>query len=140
MSKKIKKERITLKEAIKNIPHDWAYCNDSGMCPYWRLRKCHSKGQMITKAKKAQIIGIPTWYSKRHELEYCMFLRQYLSIQDGCKDCGINEDDPENNYGDMSIPKKRRISNRETADMYKEIFPEESEFIDQIVQEDNLEY
>ena len=169
MSKKIKKERITLKEAIENIPHDWAYCLDSRKCPYWRLRKCHSKGQMITKAKKDQIIGIPVWYSRNHELEYCMFLRKYLSIQDGCKDCGINEDFTEemlneelkslNEYYAENSPEKlpatkeeilefngydkpfrARIKNREYADFYKEMFPEESDLIDKIVEEDNLTY
>ena len=168
MARKAKK-RITLEEAIKNVPHDWAYCLDSGRCPYWRLRKCHSKGQMITKAKKAHIIGIPIWYSRRHELEYCMFLREYLSIQDGCKDCGINEDFTEemlkeelndlNDYYAEHQPEKlpatreeilefhgyekpfrARLKNREYADYYKEKFPEEANLIDRIVEEDQLEY
>lgn len=138
MARKAKK-RITLEEAIKNVPHDWAYCLDSGRCPYWRLRKCHSKGQMITKARKAHIIGIPIWYSRRHELEYCMFLREYLSIQDGCKDCGINEYDETGNYGEEYLEQKR-LKNREFADYYKEKFPEESELIDKIVEEDKLDY
>ena len=168
MARKAKK-RITLEEAIKNVPHDCAYCLDSGRCPYWRLRKCHSKGQMITKAKKAHIIGIPIWYSRRHELEYCMFLREYLSIQDGCKDCGINEDFTEemlkeelndlNDYYAEHQPEKlpatreeilefhgyekpfrARLKNREYADYYKEKFPEEANLIDRIVEEDQLEY
>ena len=169
MARKAKK-RITLEEAIKNVPHDWAYCLDSGRCPYWRLRKCHSKGQMIAKAKKAHIIGIPIWYSRRHELEYCMFLREYLSIQDGCKDCGINEDlTPEMIAAEIEADKKyraehpdctmellteeeilkyhgyekpfrARLKNREYADYYKEKFPEEADLIDRIVEEDHLEY
>lgn len=171
MAKKTKKQRITLAEAIERIPHDWAYCLDSGRCPYWRLRKCHSKGQMITKAKKAHIIGIPIWYSRHHELEYCMFLREYLSIQDGCKDCGINEDlTPEMikeeieadkayhdkyhpdepytplteaeilEYNGYKKPFRARLKNREYADFYKEMFPEEADLIDKIVEEDHLEY
>ena len=168
MARKAKK-RITLEEAIKNVPHDWAYCLDSGRCPYWRLRKCHSRGQMITKAKRDHVVGIPIWYSGRHELEYCMFLREYLSIQDGCKDCGINEDfteemlqeaiedlseyykehDPEKypatreeilEFHGYEKPFRARLKNREFADYYKEKFPEEADLIDKIVEEDQLTY
>ena len=82
MAKKRIKHKITLKEDIDRIPHDWAYCLDSGRCPFWTIRKFRSKGQMIRKAKKAQIFGIPVWHSRYHRLEYCAFLKQYLSIQD----------------------------------------------------------
>lgn len=94
---------------------------------------------MITKAKKAHIIGIPIWRGRRHELEYCVFLREYLSIQDGCKDCGINEYDETGGYGEEYLEQKR-LKNREFADYYKEKFPEESELIDKIVEEDKLDY
>ena len=140
MAKKRIKHKITLKEAIDRIPHDWAYCLDSGRCPFWQVRKCHSKGQMLRKAKEAQIFGLPIGHERQHVLEYCAFLGQYLSIQDGCKDCGINEDDPDGNYGDMDLPKRARIKNREYADFYKEKFPEEADLIDKIVEEDKLEY
>lgn len=149
MSKKIKKEKITLKEAIERIPHNECYCNDSGRCPYWRLRNL-TRTKMIRIAKSKEWFGIPSWYYRHNQLEYCVFLKDWLYIQDGCKDCGINEDitedqkwiDPEhpNDRCYSSIPYRRRIKNREAADMYKEMFPEESDLIDKIVKEDNLTY
>ena len=138
MAKKRIKHKITLKEAIDRIPHDWAYCLDSGRCPYFQFRTM-TKNRFIRVAKKNELL-VPIWYEEQHVLEYCTFLRQYLSIQDGCKDCGINEDDPDGNYGDMDLPKRARIKNREYADYYKEKFPEEIDLIDKIVEEDKLEY
>ena len=66
-----------------------------------------------------------------------MFLKGYLSIQDGCKDCGINEYDFDEDGNQVNL---KRIKNREFADFYKEMFPEESDLIDKIIEEDKLEY
>ena len=125
---KQKKKPITLKEAIDRIPHDPYYCLDSGECPFWQLRNFSSKGKQYRKARKSNILGIPTYYCSdgRHQLEYCAFLRIYLWCQDGVKECGINCDDPEGGYMDPNLPselnpvKQARIQNREYADMYKE--------------------
>ena len=146
--RKIKKHRITLKEAIDNIPHNECYCNDSGRCPYWNLRK-FNKNKWNKLCDKYELLA-PCYYGSMHILEYCSFLKTYLSIQDGCKDCGINEDiteaqkriDPEHpdDPCHSAIPYRRRITNREYADMYKEKFPDEVELIDKIVEEDNIEY
>lgn len=159
-----KKHIVTLAEAIDRIPHDEFYCNDSGRCPFWQLRK-FSKNKQIKIVQKYHIFGIPTWYARTHELEYCSFLKEYLSIQDECKDCGINCDYPQSKYNDYLkyLEEKykdkepefykeciedakeydiftRRIQNREYADYLKEKFPDEAELIDKIVIEDKLEY
>ena len=164
MSRKAKKHIVTLKEAIDRIPHDEFYCLDSGRCPFWQLRK-FSKGKLHKLRLKHHIWALPIWYSKSHQLEYCSFLREYLSIQDGCKDCGINCDYPQSKHDEymkylekeykekdsefyaecMEDAKEydiftRRIENREYADFYKERFPEEADLIDRIVEEDHLEY
>lgn len=165
---KTQKKRITLAEAIQNIPHDEFYCLDSGRCPYFTVRYL-SENKYKALMKKG---GIVPQYGKRdnkYPLEYCMFLRDYLGIQDGCKDCGINCDVPEEvaaedkaytdeyrangeepyaskddewlvKYGYMKKAYRRRIENREYADFYKEKLPEEIELIDRIVEEDQLEY
>ena len=36
----------------------------------------------------------PSW-SRRERMEYCALLHDFLFIQDGVKDCGINDDWPE---------------------------------------------
>lgn len=138
MAKKRTKHKITLKEAIDRIPHDPDYCNDSGRCPYFRIRNL-TRTKMIRIAKSKTWFGIPSWYFKRNKLEYCVFLKDWLYIQDGCKDCGINEYDETGGYGEEHC-KRRRITNREFADHYKEQFPEESDLIDKIVEEDKIEY
>ncbi len=162
MSKK-QKHKITLKEAIALIPHDTCYCNDSGHCPFNYFRKVSkTKYKELTKAEEGCFKVLCQY--KEPVLEWCSFLNQPLSIQDGCKDCGINEDYPQEKYDaymkwleeevkdddpeyyeeclkdDDRKPFRRRIANREYADFYKEMFPEETDLIDKIVKEDNLEY
>lgn len=138
MAKKRIKHKITLKEALDRIPHDPDYCNDSGRCPYFRIRNL-TRTKMIRIAKSKEWFGIPSWYFKRNQLEYCVFLKDWLYIQDRCKDCGINEYDETGGYGEDYLEQKR-LKNREFADFYKKKFPEEADLIDKIVEEDKLEY
>lgn len=130
------KHRITLEEAIKNIPYDECYCNDRGTCPFFRLRYL-TRTKMLRIAKDKDWFGIPACHYKRNRLEYCLLLDDWLSVQDGIKDCGINKF-----YIDEDIEQsdKKRICCREAADMYKEMFPEESDLIDKIIEEDHVEY
>ena len=158
------RHRVTLSEAISLIPHDQCYCNDSGHCPYNYFRRVSkTKYEKLTRTEKGYFKILCQY--KEPALEWCAFLNEPLSVQDGCKDCGINCDYPlkeheeylkwlETEYKD-SDPKhyeealKRagdlkpftaRICNREYADFYKEKFPEEVDLIDKIVKEDKLEY
>ena len=135
LMRKREKHIITLKEALEKIPHNEFYCNDSGVCPYFRLRKL-TRSKMLRIARSKDWFGIPSYYYKNNQLEYCVFLQDWLWVQDGCKDCCINED----YYDEDDKLISRRITNREAADEYKERFPEESDLIDKIVQEDHLEY
>ena len=161
---KPKKHKITLSEAISLIPHDQCYCNDSGHCPYNYFREVSkTKYEQLTRTEKGRFKVI-TQYPEPL-LEWCAFLNEPLTIQDGCKDCGINcdyppkkheeylkwleeeykEKDPEYYQECLEEEKDtktyiRRIENREYADFYKEKFPDEVELIDKIVEEDKLEY
>lgn len=153
---KRKKSRITLQEAIARIPHDECYCCDSRTCPYHTFRKCSK-----TKYKKLSKEVI-TQFNKPY-LEWCTFLNAPLYIQDGCKDCEINCDYPEEYFNRFyeeekekakkgqenairiinaiendtwkSYPFKQRIS-KGAIEYYKERFPEEKDYIDKIYKED----
>ena len=135
-------KNATVADAVRLVPHDALYCNDSGRCPFWQLRNCKSRKRQERIAEKADIIGIPLRYcgERGHYLEFCTFLGKYLSCQDGVKDCGVNCDDPNGDYNDREMPKIARLQNREFADYYKKLFPAEADFIDRIANEDCLEY
>ena len=94
--KKVTKKPITLEEGIRLIPHDHFYCNDSGRCPFWQTR-LYTKGQLkrfIKEGKLTPFLPNDCFHNTEGKcrVEYCAFLKSNLSIQDGCKDCGINCD------------------------------------------------
>ncbi len=125
MSKKTKKHIITVKEAIERVPRSDCYCDG---CPFIQIRS-FTKRKQAKLVKKNQIFGIPVWYAGEHQLEYCAFLKTYLSIQDHIKDCGINCCYSEDGDPEFHIDPDYQY-------YLKEKFPEEAELIDQIIKEE----
>lgn len=70
---------------INNIP-EGPYC---GLCPFYTHRKL-TKHQWKLFCKNHDI-PLPLG-SNRKSVEYCKYLNDFLSIQDGIKDCDIKED------------------------------------------------
>lgn len=126
--KRLSKRKITFEEAIDNIPHCDVYCNCNKRCPYFQIH--HVSKNKFSKICKDNLLTVPTYRSTNRHLEYCSFLRDYLSTQDGCKDCGINQ----HAYSDgKEIKKTIILSDRALAKKYKEMFPEESCLINSVL-------
>lgn len=75
--------------AAKSVP-EGPYCADWPVCPFHTYRKMSKKEFRRFRETRPT----PSW-SRRERMEYCALLRDFLSIQDGVKDCGINDDWPE---------------------------------------------
>lgn len=73
--------------AEEYIPEGWCcwdcYGDNDIRCSFFQLRK-------ITRNRAKLVDG---WPSGNTKLEYCSYLKKYLSIQDNIKDCGIKSDE-----------------------------------------------
>jgi hypothetical protein len=77
MTKKHISVVIDKKIAKELIPKNTPYCYDEkGTCPFFSYRKATKEN--------------PSIYGYDYS-EWCGYLKKYLSIQDQCKDCGIND-------------------------------------------------
>lgn len=61
------------------------YCYDEKQCPYFEFRKLNS----VDWNNYLNNYFVPDGNTKA---QYCKLLKQYLSIPDMVKDCGINDD------------------------------------------------
>lgn len=71
--------------------------NNDIRCPFFQLRKMtQSRLNKLTKIIKDphtnELIEFCFIPYGNHFLQYCSYLKKYLSIQDNIKDCGINEE------------------------------------------------